>query len=88
MKNGVLRVVIVLSGIFFFHCCLSMCLYYEMLQYFVLLLSVLHCLMRYFSRYPNQAKGSIKTKPEVKKKKKGYALYMICISDVHDLHIW
>ena len=46
-----------------------------------------------FSRYPNQAKGSIKTKPEVKKKKekkkeKGYALYMICISGVHDLHIW
>ena len=66
--NGVLRVVIVLSGIFF-HCCLWMCLCYEMLQYFVVLLSVLHCLMRYFSHYPNQAKGSI-TKPEVKKKKK------------------
>jgi len=75
--NGV---VIVLSGIFF-HCCLWMCLYYEMLQYFVVLLSVLHCLMRYFSRYPNQAKGSI-TKPEVKKRKKE----RICF--VHDLHIW
>lgn len=66
---------------FFFHCCLWMCLYYEMLQYFVVLLSVLHCLMRYFSRYPNQAKGSI-TKPEVKKRKKE----RICF--VHDLHIW